>query len=39
MSEIIAKVFTTGVVMIYSFVSRKIFLEKKEGMEDVLCHS
>lgn len=29
LAEIIAKVFATGVVMIYNFVSRKLILEKK----------
>ncbi len=27
----VAKIFATGVVMIYNFITRKIFLEKKEG--------
>ena len=33
-SEIIAKVIATGIVMIYNFVSRKIFLEKKDEKVD-----
>ena len=28
-SEIIAKVIATGIVMVFNFVTRKIFLEKK----------
>lgn len=28
-SEIIAKILSTGIVMIYNFVSRKLILEKK----------
>lgn len=28
-SEIIAKLFATGVVMVFNFVTRKVFLEKK----------
>jgi len=34
MAEIVAKVFATGVVMIYNFVSRKLILEKKETKEE-----
>ncbi len=29
LSEIIAKIIATGIVMVFNFVSRKIFLEKK----------
>lgn len=28
--NIVAKVFATGIVMVYNFITRKIFLEKKE---------
>ena len=33
MSEIVAKVIATGVVMVYNFVTRKVFLEKKQSDE------
>jgi Predicted membrane protein len=34
MAEIVAKVFATGVVMIYNFVSRKLILEKRGDKGD-----
>ena len=34
MAEIVAKVFATGVVMIYNFVSRKLILEKRGDIGD-----
>ena len=32
-SYIIAKPFATGVVMVYNFITRKIFIEKKPEKE------
>jgi len=34
MAALIAKFFATGVVMVYNFISRKIFLEKKDDDEN-----
>ena len=38
-SEIIAKIISAGLVMIYNFVSRKIFLEKKSNEDDTEIES